>query len=168
MKISQHRQKSYADKRRRFLEFEQGDHVFLRLTPKTGVGRAMRSKKLTPKFIGPYQIFAQIGPVAYWIALPPILSEIHDVFHMLQLRKYIPDPSHVIEPDTIHLKENLSFEVLPVRINDMQIKRLRNQEVLLVKVIWNQTTGDATQELESKMRKQHPDLFIDASFQGRN
>ena len=82
MKTSQDRQKSYADKRRRLLEFEQGDHVFLRVTPTTGVGRALKSKKLTPKFIGPYQISARIGPVAYRIALPPILSNIHDVFHV--------------------------------------------------------------------------------------
>ena len=162
MKTSQDRQKSYADKRRRLLEFEQGDHVFLRVTPTTGVGRALKSKKLTPKFIGPYQISARIGPVAYRIALPPILSNIHDVFHVSQLRKYLADPSHVIEPDTIQLKDNLSFEVPPVRIDDRKIKRLRTKDVSLVKVIWNPITGDATWELESKMREQHPELFIDA------
>ncbi|XP_027188653.1 uncharacterized protein [Cicer arietinum] len=133
MKVSQDRQRSYADKRRRPLEFEQGDHVFLRVTPTTGVGRAMKSKKLTLKFIGPYQISARIGHVAYQIALPPILYEIHNVFHVSQLRKYLTDPSHVIEPDTIQLKDNLSFEVLPVRIDDMKIKRLRNKDVSLVK-----------------------------------
>ena len=162
MKTSQDRQKSYADKRRRLLEFEQGDHVFLRVTPTTGVGRALKSKKLTPKFIGPYQISARIGPVAYRIALPPILSNIHDVFHVSQLRKYLADPSHVIEPDAIQLKDNLSFEVPPVRIDDRKIKRLRTKDVSLVKVIWNPITGDATWELESKMREQHPELFIDA------
>ncbi|XP_073219683.1 uncharacterized protein [Cicer arietinum] len=89
------------------------------------------------------------SPVAYRIVLPPLLSNIHDVFHVSQLKNYISDPSYVIEPDTIQLKDNLSFEVLHVRIEDKKIKRLRNKEVSLVKEIWNPTTGDATWELES-------------------
>ncbi|XP_027189395.1 uncharacterized protein [Cicer arietinum] len=100
-----------------------------------------------------YKITSRIGPVAYRIALPPILSYIHNVFHMSQLRKYILDPSHVIEPGTVQLKDNLSVELVPIRIEDMKIKRLRNKEVLLVKVIWNLTTGDPTWELEGKMRE---------------
>ena len=82
MRASQSRQKSYADPDRRPLEFEEGEHVFLRVTPTTGVGRAIKSKKLTPKFTGPYQILRRVGPVAYQIALPPFLSNIHDVFHV--------------------------------------------------------------------------------------
>ncbi|XP_058741184.1 uncharacterized protein LOC131613542 [Vicia villosa] len=148
MKASQDRQKSYAEKRRRSLDFEEGDHVFLRVTPTTGVGRAIKARKLTPKFIGPYQITSNIRPVAYRIALPPLLSGIHDVFHVSQLRKYIPDPSHVIKPDTIQLKDNLSFEVVPVRIEDRKMKLLRNKEISLVKIIWNQAIGDAAWELE--------------------
>ncbi|XP_073222418.1 uncharacterized protein [Cicer arietinum] len=162
MKVSQDRQRSYVDKRRRPLEFEQGGHMFLRVTPMIGVGRAIKSRKLTPKFIGPYQITARIGHVAYRIALPLMLSNIHNVLHVSQLRKYISDLSHVIEPDTVQLKDNLSFEVLPVRIDDMKIKRLRNKEVSLVEVIWNPTTEDATLEQEGMMREQHPNLFIDA------
>lgn len=165
MKISQDRQKNYADKRRRPLEFEEGDHVFLRVTPTTGVGRALQSRKLTPKFIGPYQIISRVGLVAYQIALPPSLSNIHDVFHVSQLRKYIFDPSHVIEADNIHLRDNLSFEVPPARIEGRKIKKLRNKEISLVKVIWNQTTGDATWELEDKMRNQYPELFVGVSFE---
>ena len=96
MKASQSRQKSYHDKRRKDLEFQEGDHVFLRVTPMTGVGRALKSKKLTPKFIGPYQISERVGTVVYRVGLPPHLSNLHDVLHVLQLRKYVPDPSHVI------------------------------------------------------------------------
>jgi len=161
MKTSQSRQKSYADNRRKDLEFEAGDHVFLRVTPTTGVGRAIKSKKLTPKFIGPYQITERVGPVAYRIALPPFLSNIHDVLHVSQLRKYVPDPSHVIEPEDIELKDNLTTELPPIKIVDRSTKRLRNKDVPLVKVIWNQVTGDATWELEDKMRESHPELFVD-------
>ena len=77
MKASQDRQKSYHDKHRKALEFQEGDHVFLRVTPKTGVGRALKSKKLTPKFIGPYQISERVGAVAYRVGLPPHLSNLH-------------------------------------------------------------------------------------------
>lgn len=77
MKESQDRQKSYHDKRRNDLEFQEGDHVFLRVTPVTGVGRALKSKKLTPRFIGPYQISERIGTVAYRVGLPRHLSNLH-------------------------------------------------------------------------------------------
>lgn len=159
MRTAQSRQKSYADVRRRELEFEAGDHVFLRVTPTTGVGRAIKSRKLTPKFIGPYQIIERVGTVAYRVALPSFLSRIHNVFHVSQLRKYIPDPSHVIKEDDIQLKDNLSFDVAPMRIEERRTKKLRNKEIPLVKVVWNQTTGDTTWELESKMREQYPELF---------
>ncbi|XP_057440054.1 uncharacterized protein LOC130731890 [Lotus japonicus] len=161
MRVSQSRQKSYADNRRKELEFQAGDHVFLRVTPMTGVGRAIKSKKLTPKFIGPYQITERVGPVAYRIALPPFLSNIHDVLHVSQLRRYMADNSHVIEPDDIQLKDDLTMEMPPIKIVDKSTKRLRNKEVSLVKVVWNQATGDATWELEDKMRKSHPELFVD-------
>ncbi|MCI29501.1 hypothetical protein A2U01_0050710, partial [Trifolium medium] len=87
MKASQSRQKSYHDRRKKDLEFQEGDHVFLRVTSTTGVGRALKLKKLTSRFIGPYKILERIGKVAYQIALPPSLSNLHDVFHVSQLRK---------------------------------------------------------------------------------
>ena len=80
MRATQSWQKSYADKRRRPLEFEAGDHVFLRVTPIAGIGRALKSRKLTPRFIGPHQITKRIRPVAYEIALPPHLENLHNVF----------------------------------------------------------------------------------------
>ncbi|XP_057452680.1 uncharacterized protein LOC130744522 [Lotus japonicus] len=100
----------------------------------TGVGRAIKSKKLTPKFIGPYQIAERVGPVSYWIALPPFLSNIHDVLHVSQLRKYMADDSHVLEPDDIQLKEDLTMVMPPIKIVDRSTKRLRNKEceVLLI------------------------------------
>ena len=159
MRTTQSRQKRYADKRRRPLEFEEGNHVFLRVASTTGVGRAIKSIKLTPKFIGPYQILRRIGPVAYQIALPPFLSKIHNVFHVSQLRKYVSDPSHIIEPDVVPLKDNLSYESSPIRIEDRRIKQLRGKAISLVRIVWDQATGDTTWELEDKMRLQYPELF---------
>jgi len=159
LRTTQSRQKSYADKRRRPLEFLEGDHVFLKVTPTTRIGRAIRSKKLTPRFIGPYQILRKIGPVAYQISLPFILSNLHNVFHVSQLRKYVSDPSHIIMPDTVQLKDNLTFETVPVQILDKRIKQLRGKQIPLVKILWNEVNGDVTWELEEKIRKAYPQLF---------
>jgi len=160
MKASQSRQKSYHDKQRKDLEFQEGDHVFLRVTPMTGVGRALKSKKLTPKFIGLYQISERIGTVAYRVGLPPHLSNFHDVFHVSQLRKYVPDPSHVIQRDDVQVRDNLTVETLPVRIEGREVKRLRGKKILLVKVVWDRATGESlTWELESKRLESYPKLF---------
>ncbi|GAU42632.1 hypothetical protein TSUD_238240 [Trifolium subterraneum] len=160
MKASQSRQKSYHDKKRKDVEFQEGDHVFLRVTSTTGVGRALKSKKLTSKFIGLYQISERIGKVAYRIALPETLSNLHDVFHVSQLRKYVSDPSHVIESDDIQVKDNLTIETIPLRIEGREVKKLRNKEIASVKVIWGGPAGEnATWELESKMKSSYPDLF---------
>jgi hypothetical protein len=97
--------------------------------------------------------------VAYQIALPPLLSNIHNVFHVSQLRKYVSDPSHIIEPDIVPLKDNLSYESPPIRIEDQRIKQLRGMSISLVRVVWDQATGDITWELEDKMRLQYPKLF---------
>jgi len=82
MRATQSRQKSYADKRRMSLEFEAGDHVFLKVTLTTGIGRALKSRKLTSRFIVPYQITRRIGLAAYEIALSPHLENLHNVFHI--------------------------------------------------------------------------------------
>ena len=137
MLTAQSRQKSYADQRRKPLEFEEGDHVFLKVTPTTGVGRTIKAKKLNPRYIGPFQILERIGPVAYRMTLPTHLSNLHDVFHVSQLRKYTPDASHVLEPESVQLREDLTLPVAPVRIDDTSIKRLRGKEVSLVKVAWS-------------------------------
>jgi len=135
MKATQSRQKSYADKRRRPLEFEAGDHVFLRVTPMTGIGRAIKSRKLTPRFVGPYQILRRICVVAYEIALPPHLANLHNVFHVSQLRKYVADLSHVLESDDIQIREDLTVNTGPIRILDSQVKKLRGKEIQIVKVL---------------------------------
>ncbi|GAU22478.1 hypothetical protein TSUD_295970 [Trifolium subterraneum] len=156
------KEKAEDDKKRKDIEFQEGDHVFLRVTSTTGVGRALKSKKLTSKFIGPYQILERIGKVAYRIALPVTLSNLHDVFHVSQLRKYVSDPSHVIESDDIQVKDNLTIETIPLRIEGREVKKLRNKEIASVKVIWGGPAGEnATWELESKMKSLYPELFSD-------
>ena len=82
----------------------------MRVTPWTGVGRALKSRKLTPRFIGPFDIIQRVGPIAYQVALPPSLSNLHSVFHVSQLRKYLHDPLHVIELDDVQVRVNLTYE----------------------------------------------------------
>ena len=94
---AQSRQKSYADVRHRPLEFEVGDHVFLKVMPKRGVVRFGKRGKLLSRFIGPFEILEMVGTIAYRLALPPSMSDVHEVFHISILRKYTPDPAHVVD-----------------------------------------------------------------------
>ncbi|KAI5408474.1 hypothetical protein KIW84_054352 [Lathyrus oleraceus] len=120
----------------------------------------LKSKKLTPRFIGRYQISERIGEVAYRIALPPSLANLHEVFHVSQLRGYIPDPSHVVQIDDVQVRDNLTVETSPMRIEDRELKQLRGKEIALVKVAWGGPAGgNVTWELESQMKESYPELF---------
>ena len=118
LKIARDRQKSYADNRRRDLQFEIGDRVFLKISPWKGVLRFGKRGKLNPRYIGLYEIVSKVGPVAYKLKLPLELSKIYDSFHVSMLRKYIPDHSHVLREQPMQLKENLTYEETPVQIVD--------------------------------------------------
>ncbi|KAL0536800.1 hypothetical protein IC582_025762 [Cucumis melo] len=159
MHTAQSRQKSYADVRRKDLEFEIGDKVFLKVAPMKGVLRFERKGKLSPPFVGPFEILERIGPVAYRLALPPSLSTVHDVFHVSMLRKYVPDPSHVVDYEPLEIDENLSYTEQPVEILAREVKTLRNKEIPLVKVLWrNHRIEEATWEREDDMRSRYPEL----------
>ena len=101
-----------------------------------------------------------MGSIAYRVAFPPNLPNLHDVFHVSQLRKYISDPSHVIHMDDVQVRDNLTVEMVPVRIADREINTLGGKEIALVKVVWLGAAGESmTRELESKMRDSYPELF---------
>ena len=145
LKAAQDRQKSYADKRKKDLEFEVEDRVFLKLSPWKGVVRFVKRGKLSPRYIGPFEIVERIGPVAYRLDFPEELSRVHNVFHIFMLCKYISDPSHVIEAPEIELKDDLSYEEQPVQILGREEKELRNKTISLVKVLWkNHLVEEAT------------------------
>ncbi|KAL5538035.1 hypothetical protein UlMin_044852 [Ulmus minor] len=110
------RQKSYADRRRQPLEFQVGDLLFLKVAPRKGVMRFGKKGKLSPRYIGPFEILERIGKVAYKLALPSELSTVHNVFHVSMLRKYISDPSRVLESEPIEIREDLTYEEQPVQI----------------------------------------------------
>ncbi|KAL0550368.1 hypothetical protein IC582_014876 [Cucumis melo] len=160
MLTAQSRQKSYADVRRKDLEFEVGDMVFLKVAPMKGVLRFEKKGKLSPRFVGPFEILERIGPVAYRLALPPSLSAVHDVFHVSMLRRYVADPTHIVDFEPLQVSENLSYEEQPVEILAREIKKLRSRDIPLVKVLWqNHGVEEATWEREEDMKTQYPELF---------
>jgi len=118
------------------LEFSVGDNVFLKVSPTKGIFRFGKKGKLSPRFIVPFEILEKIGVVAYRLALPPNLSSIHLVFHVSMLRKYLSDPSHVLEVQLVELREDMSYEVQPVEIMDRQVRKLRSKDITSVKVKW--------------------------------
>ncbi|KAA0060839.1 pol protein [Cucumis melo var. makuwa] len=160
MHTAQSRQKSYADVRRKDLEFDVGDKVFLKVAPMKGVLRFERRGKLSPRFVGPFEILERIGPVAYRLTLPPSLSAVHDMFHVSMLRKYVSDPSHVVDYEPLEIDENLSYTEQPVEVLAREVKILRNREISLVKVLWrNHRVEEATWEREDDMGSRYPELF---------
>ncbi|KAL0537056.1 hypothetical protein IC582_026024 [Cucumis melo] len=162
MLTAQSRQKSYADVRRKDLEFEVEDMVFLKVAPMKGVMRFEKKGKLSPHFVGPFEILERIGPVAYRLALPPSFSAVHDVFHVSMLRRYVADPTHVVDFEPQQISENLSYEEQPVEILTREVKKLRSLEISLVKVLWrNHGVEEATWEREEDMMAQYPELFED-------
>ena len=157
MKTTRDRQKSYAENRRRDFQFETSDLVILKISPWKGVFRFGKRGKISRRFIGPYEIVSKVGPLACKLKLPPELSRIHDTFHVSMLRKYIPDPSHVLREEPMQLNENLTYEEISMQIVDRKEQVLRSKVIPLVKVLWkNHEREAATWEPEAQMRRQYP------------
>ena len=124
------RQKNYADPRSKDVSFSTGDLVFLKVSLMKGVMKFGKKGKLAPRYIGPFEIRSKVGDVAYILVLPPELSRIHPVFHVSMLRKYIFDPSHVLQPQTVELSEDLTYEEYPMVIVDRQVRQLCTKDIL--------------------------------------
>jgi hypothetical protein len=137
-----------------------GDYVFLKVSPLKGVQRFGLKGKLSPRFIGPFEVIDKIGVAAYRLRLPETMSQIHNVFHVSMLRKCLSDPLTVTSMEALPIHEDLSFEETPVQILDRKSKVLRNKTIPLVKVLWRgQKYEEATWETEADMRSQYPYLF---------
>ncbi|PHT32849.1 hypothetical protein CQW23_29186 [Capsicum baccatum] len=129
-----------------------------------GVMRFEKRGKLSPRYIGPYQIVRRIGGVAYELELPAILGSVHPVFHISMLKKCIGDHSLVVPIDEIKVGDSLSYEEEPVEILDRQVRKLRSKEIVSVKVLWrNQKVEEATWESEHDMKVSYPSLFEPAN-----
>ncbi|XP_062145354.1 uncharacterized protein LOC133852598 [Alnus glutinosa] len=160
MLTAQSRQKSYPDKHRLQLEFNVGDLVYLQVSPMKGVMRLGKKGKLSPRFVGPFEVKEVVGLVAYKVELPPALFEIHNIFHVSTLRKHVHDPRHIVDYEPLQVQNDLEYEELPVQILDRKEQRLRTKTIPLVKILWrNHDVEEASWELEHEMRNKYPHLF---------
>ena len=165
LKVVTDRQKSYADLKRKDIQYEIGEKVFLKVSPWKKVMRFGKKGKLSPRFIGLYEVIEKVGPAAYRLALPPNLEKIHNVFHVSMLRRYRSDPSHVVSSEVIELRLDLTSEEKPVEILAREVRDLQNKRIPLVKVLWrNHKIEEATCESEETMRQQYPQLFNEGNF----
>ncbi|GKC33958.1 hypothetical protein Tco_1046342, partial [Tanacetum coccineum] len=176
MQAARDRQKSYADKRGRPLEFEVGDKIMLKVAPWKGVMRFGKRRKLNPRYIGPFRIIERIGPVAYRLELPQKLSRIglvayrlelpqelsrvHNVFHVCNLKKCLSDDTLVIPLEEIQLDNKLNFVEEPIEIMDREVKQHKRSRIPIIKVRWNARRGiEYTWEREDQFKSKYPHLF---------
>nr|GEZ96545.1 putative reverse transcriptase domain-containing protein [Tanacetum cinerariifolium] len=154
------RQKSYADKSAKPLEFEVGDMVLLKVSPWKGAVRFGKREKLSPRYIGPFKILARVGPVAYTLELPEELKGIHNTFHVLNIKKCVAEGDIVVLMDEIQLDDNLHIIKEPVEVVDREVKQLKQSRIPIVKVRWNsQRDPEFTWECEDQIKKKCPHLL---------
>ncbi|GJZ07237.1 hypothetical protein Tco_0541030 [Tanacetum coccineum] len=135
------RQRSYANVRRKPLEFQVGDRVMLKVSPRKGVIRFVKRGKLNPRYIGPFKILERIGLVAYKLKLPKELSNVHSTFYISNLKKYLSDESLIIPMKELQLDDKLNFVEEPVKIMDREVKQLKQSRIPIIKVRWNSKRG---------------------------
>jgi len=153
LKAARDRQKSYADKRRKPLEFEVGDRVLLKVSPWKGTIRFGKRGKLNPRYIGPFEIIQRIGPVAYKLDLPPELGNVHNTFHVSNLKKCLAHVPEIIPVADVRVDDKLQIVNEPIAILDRDSKRTRHSRIPIVKVQWNSTHGpEFTWEREDYMQ----------------
>jgi hypothetical protein len=111
LRVAQTRQKSFANNQRRPLEFEEGDHVYLKVSPLRGMRRFEVKGKLSPDFIGPFRIFRRVGEMAYQLELPDHLSDVHDVFHVSQLKKCLCVPEEQLPMEELSVQGDLTYRI---------------------------------------------------------
>jgi hypothetical protein len=156
LKTAQSRQKSYADQRRKPLQFQVEDFVYLRVSPTKGVQRFGIKGKLAPRYVGLFKILEVCGLVAYRIRLPSQLAAIHDVFHISQLKKCIKVPTEIVEAPAIEIELDLTYTKERVT---------RRKKIKMYKILWDHhTEEEATWETESYLQRNFP-TFLPSNSQ---
>jgi hypothetical protein len=134
LRVAQTRQKSYADNRRRPLEFEEGDYVYLKVSPLRGMRRLKVKGKLSPRYIGPFLIFRRVGEMAYQLELPASLSDVHNVFHVSQLKKCLCIPEEQLPMEELSVQGDLTYTEYPIKILYTLTRVTRNKVIKMCKV----------------------------------
>ncbi|GJY61279.1 putative reverse transcriptase domain-containing protein [Tanacetum coccineum] len=167
LKAERDRQKSDADNRHKPLEFEVGDQVLLKVSPWRGVVCFGKRGKLSPRYVGPFEIIKGIGPVAYRLRLPQEFSSVHDTFHVSNMKKCLADANLHVPLEEIRVYKTLCFVEEHVEIMDREVKRLKCSKIPIVKVRWNSKRGsEFTWEREDYMKANYPHLFIEQVMDG--
>ncbi|GJT82099.1 putative reverse transcriptase domain-containing protein [Tanacetum coccineum] len=160
LQAAKDRQRSYANVRRKPLEFQVRDRVMLKVSPRKGVIRFGKRGKLNPRYIGPFKILDRVGPVAYKLELHEELSNVHNTFHVSNLKKCLSDKFLVIQMKELWLDDKLNFVEELVEIMDREVKQLKRSPIPLIKVRWNSKRGpEFTWEREDQIRAKYPHLF---------
>ncbi|GJX15204.1 putative reverse transcriptase domain-containing protein [Tanacetum coccineum] len=164
LKVAHDRQKNYADKRRKPLEFSVGDYVLLKVSPWKGVVRFGKKRKLAPRFFRPFKIIEKVGSVAYRLDLPEELNGVHDTFHVSNLKKCLADLTLQFPLDEIRFDDKLNFVEEPVEILEREFKKLKCSRIAIVKVWQNsKRSPEFTWEREDQMKLKYLHLFSDVS-----
>ncbi|GJV03588.1 putative reverse transcriptase domain-containing protein [Tanacetum coccineum] len=154
------RQKSYADLKRKLMEFQVGDRVMLKVSPWKGVVRFGKRGKLNPRYVGPFKVLEKVGSVAYKLELPQELSRVHNTFHVSNLKKCYFDEPLAVPLEGLHVDDKLRFVEEPVEIMDREFKRLKQSRIPIVKVRWNSRRGhEFTWEREDQFQNKYPHFF---------
>ncbi|GKB39962.1 hypothetical protein Tco_0884904 [Tanacetum coccineum] len=161
LKNARDRQKSYADNRRKPLEFQVGDHVMLKVSPWKGVVQFGKKGKLVLRFVGPFEILKRIGHVAFRLRLLKELSSVHDMFHVSNLNKCLANVNLHVSLDEIKVDKALSFVEDLLKIKDREVKTLKRSKIPIVKVRWNSKRGpEFTWEHEDHIKAKYPHLEL--------
>nr|GEV39496.1 putative reverse transcriptase domain-containing protein [Tanacetum cinerariifolium] len=164
LKAARDRHKSYADKKKKPLEFSVGDYVLLKVSHRKGVVRFGKKRKLAPRFVGPFKIIENVGPMAYLLDLPEELNGVHDTFIVSNIKKCLADLTQQVPLDEIRVDTKLNFVEEPMGILDREFKKLKRSRIAIVKVRWNSKRGfEFTWEHENQMKLKYLHLFSDIS-----
>jgi hypothetical protein len=142
------------------LKFDFGDHVYLRVPPTKGVQQFGAKGKLAPRYIGPYEIIEECGPLAYRLQLPSQLAAIHDIFHVSQLKKGVRVPTKIVKQQEVMIEPDLSYVEQPIKILDQKERSIRRAVIKMYKIQWNHhTEEEATWKTESYLNQRFPSFL---------
>jgi hypothetical protein len=155
------RQETYANKRRRPLDFKDGNHVYLRVSPMKGLKRFGVKGKLAPCYIRPFPILEKCGIVAYKLDLPPSLASVHNIFHVVELKKCLKAPVDVMLPKVTPLEADLSYPEHPIKVLDQKDRVTRRKTIRFFNIQWsNHSEEEATWESKDFICSSHLDFAL--------
>nr|GEV66124.1 putative reverse transcriptase domain-containing protein [Tanacetum cinerariifolium] len=163
LKIARDCQKRYSDNRRKPLEFSVGDKVLLKVSPRKGVVRFGKRSKISPRYVGPFEIVERVGPVAYRLCLPQELAGFHDTFHVSNLKKCLAEKNLHVLLEEVKIDDKLHFVEEPMEIMDREVKKLKKRRIPIIIVRWNsRRRPELIWERENEMKHKYLQLFASA------